>query len=142
MFRVIFLAAALILPKIIHAQTPKLMLKIKAGDTSVLEMPGGQGMQYVGKDMPRFNGNMDEFIKARLRYPADAKAKKKKGTVVLRFTVNDRGWLMDASVVKPVFPSLDAEALRVVRSLPDWEPGEQDDTLTWVVFEFPVVFKL
>ncbi|MBS1587648.1 MAG: energy transducer TonB [Bacteroidetes bacterium] len=131
-----------VLPQALYAQVPKLMLKIKAQDTTIIEMPNARDMVYAGKDMPHFNGDIQQFIKAHIKYPADAKARKKQGTVRLRFTVNDRGWVMDASAVRSVFPSLDAEALRVVRSLPDWEPGEQDDTLTWVVFELPVVFKL
>lgn len=138
----LMLAVALILPQGLYAQVPKLMLKIKAQDTTVVEMPNGQNMVYAGKDMPHFDGNIKQLIKAQLKYPADAKAKKKQGTVRLRFTVNDRGWVMDVSVVSSVFPSLDAEALRLVRSLPDWSPGEQNDTLTWFVFELPVEFKL
>ena len=52
------------------------------------------------------------------------------------------GRVTNAKVKKGIHPTLDAEALRVVESMPDWSPGIQNGEFVRVMFTIPVLFKL
>lgn len=58
-----------------------------------------------------------QFIKEHLQYPKDALEQKVEGTVRVWYEVNDNGEVEDAKIVRPLFPSCDKEALRLVKSL-------------------------
>ncbi len=84
----------------------------------------------IVEDMPLFNGKpaeegFREYVGKNTQYPAVAQENGISGRVFVEFTINQRGELVDAKVVRPVDPSLDNEALRVVRSSPKWTPGKQ-----------------
>ncbi|HWB63529.1 MAG TPA: energy transducer TonB, partial [Chitinophagales bacterium] len=64
------------------------------------------------------------------------------GKVLLRFVVDEQGKVTDVTVVKSVSPGLDAEAVRVVKMLPDFKPGKQQGRLVKVYYNLPIVFKL
>ena len=64
------------------------------------------------------------------------------GMVVIRFTVERDGSLDDFSIVKSVSPELDAEAIRVVKQLPKWEPGTEDGVPVRYIMSLPITFKL
>ena len=95
---------------------------------------------------PKFNGgDANEFSKwviAHLEYPAEARAAGKQGRVMVKFTVNEDGKVSDVSVLRGIDPALDAEAVRVVNSSPNWKPGEKDGKKVPVTYTFPVIFQL
>ncbi|MCQ2172406.1 MAG: M56 family metallopeptidase [Bacteroidales bacterium] len=95
---------------------------------------------------PTFNGgDANEFSKwviAHLEYPAEARAAGKQGRVMVKFTVNEDGKVSDVSVLRGIDPALDAEAVRVVNSSPNWKPGEKDGKKVPVTYTFPVFFQL
>ena len=95
---------------------------------------------------PTFNGEdanaFSQWVNSQLKYPEAAKAAGEQGRVVLQFTVGSDGVVRDAKVLRGVSESLDAEALRVISSSPDWEPGKRDGKAVPVTYTFPVVFHL
>lgn len=99
----------------------------------------------VVEKMPEFEGgvqNLLQFLKANITYPEEAKKNGTQGRVVVQFVVDKDGSITDANIVKSVSPELDAEALRVVKIMPKWTPGEQKGEKVRVKFTLPVQFKL
>ena len=64
------------------------------------------------------------------------------GRVVTTFVVERDGSISDVKVIKSVDPSLDKEAVRVVKSMPKWNPGKQNGAAVRVKFTLPVTFRL
>ena len=118
-----------------YAPTPK------ANDPSAEQ---GEIFQVV-EEQPMFPGGIEElwkFMQANIRYPKEAQERGLQGRVIVQFVVNKDGSICDEYVVKSVDPQLDAEALRVVRSMPTWTPGKQRGQAVRVRFTLPVTFRL
>jgi len=99
----------------------------------------------VVEQMPEFPGGQIEMMKylhQNIKYPTQAKGEKIEGTVVVKFTVNKAGKIKDAKVARGVHKELDAEALRVISSMPEWNPGTQNGKPVDVEFTIPVEFAL
>ena len=95
--------------------------------------------------MPEYPGGMKEcfrFLAKNLRYPVKAIENRTEGKVVVRFVVEKDGSLSGVHVLNGADSYLDAEALRVVRSMPKWNPGQLDGKPVRTRFVLPVVFKL
>ena len=101
---------------------------------------------HTVEDLPKFPGGAVELMKwltKNLRYPSDAQRNKKEGKVVVQFIVNKDGTMSNLKVVKSAqYASLDREALRVMRKMPKWTPGVQNDKPCRTMVCIPVVFKL
>jgi TonB family protein len=100
---------------------------------------------FAAEQMPRFPGGDKELIRYIARntnYPESAKTDKIMGRVTIRFCVTESGNVDKVSVLKGVDPSLDAEAARVVASLPDFEPGRQGGKEVPVWYLVPVIFTI
>jgi protein TonB len=85
---------------------------------------------------------MAAFIKENLKYPEDAANYSIQGRVIVKFVVEEDGSISDIKVVRGVHPSLDAEAVRVVKLMPKWQPAERGGKPVRSRFNFPVYFKL
>ena len=99
----------------------------------------------VVEDMPAFPGGMEamiQFISNNIQYPADAQKQKVDGRVLVNFVVEKDGSITEVKVIKPTFPSLDAEAVRVVMAMPKWKPGYQKGQAVRVQFTMPINFSL
>lgn len=107
-------------------------------------VPTGTIFEVVEK-MPAFPGGMDalfKYLSNNIKYPEGAKAKGIQGRVTLQFVVNQDGSISDVKTLRGVEPSLDAEAIRVARSMPAWKPGMQRGQNVRVKYTMPVVFNL
>jgi len=93
--------------------------------------------EYPGGDEARI-----KFLAENLVYPQEAKEKKIEGRVFIGFVVEIDGSLTNFSVVRSIHPLLDKEALRVVKLMPKWIPGEQRGKPVRVQFQIPVTFTL
>lgn len=82
------------------------------------------------------------FLQSNLKYPAESREAGKEGSVFVQFVVNTDGSLSDFTVLKSVDPLLDAEALRVAKSFPNWVPGKQNGNAVRQRFVLPISFKL
>jgi TonB family protein len=99
----------------------------------------------VVEELPEFKGGKDAmaaWINSNLKYPADAVKNKITGKVLVNFLVTTKGKIEDVVVIKSLSPVLDAEAKRVISSMPDWKPGMQAGKNVPVQMQVPVEFKL
>jgi TonB family protein len=95
--------------------------------------------------MPQFPGGkeaMSEWLLAKVKYPPEAVKKGITGEVLVEFLVSKDGKIIDVTVGRPVNPLLDAEAKRVIGSMPDWTPGMQGGKPVDVYIKVPVNFAL
>ena len=96
----------------------------------------------VAEQMPSFKGNVNAWLSSHLQYPAVAAENGIQGRVIVKFVVGRDGGVSQAQVVRGVDPSLDREALRVVNSMPKWNPGMNNGQAANVWFTLPITFKL
>lgn len=104
----------------------------------------GEVYDVVDK-MPEFPGGMTglmQYLSKNIHYPAEAQTKGIQGRVTVAVIINTEGKAVNASIVRSVDPSLDAEALRVASTMPDWVPGTKDGKPVNVKYTFPVTFRL
>lgn len=95
--------------------------------------------------MPEFPGGTTELMKwlsNNVKYPTISFENAIQGTVITRFVVDKDGSIVDAFVLYGVDPYLEKEAIRVVKAMPKWKPGEQGGEPVRVVFTLPIQFKL
>jgi periplasmic protein TonB len=96
-------------------------------------------------ELPVFPGGdtaLLKYIAENTKYPKDAKEKGIQGKVITRFKVKTDGSVSDVSVINGVNPSIDAEAIRVVGSLPRFTPGKLKGKIVAVWFMVPITFSL
>lgn len=100
----------------------------------------------IVEDMPEFPGGEEDlrkFIAENVEYPEDAKAQKQEGKVFVKFVIDKEGNVRDAEIVNGTrFESLNNEALRVIKSMPQWKPGKQRGQNVNVSFVVPINFQL
>lgn len=99
----------------------------------------------VVEDMPQYPDGMQgmmKFLIENISYPKDAQEKKISGRVLVTFVVEKDGSISNVETVKSVFPSLDDEAVRVVKSMPNWKPGKQNGKVVRVKYTLPISFSL
>ena len=93
--------------------------------------------------MPEFPGGQEKlaaFLAATLQMPREAKRKKVTGTVFVSFIITPAGVVQEAQVLKGIGYGCDEEALRVVKMMPDWKPGEQSGIPVPVRYSLPIRF--
>jgi TonB family protein len=93
--------------------------------------------------MPQYPGGVDklmQYLTKEVTYPKKARKKGIEGRVIVGFIVNKDGSVSDVKVVTSIDPELDEEAVRAVKSLPDWSPGMQDGEAVKVAYRLPVRF--
>ena len=97
------------------------------------------------EQMPEFPGGVAEmmkFLQMNIKYPPTAAANKIEGRVIVQFIIDATGQVGDVKVVRSVDEELDAEAVRVVKSMPKFTPGRQDGKAVAVWYTLPISFKL
>ena len=99
----------------------------------------------VVEQMPEFPGGIKallDYLCQNVKYPADAEKQKIEGRVIANFVVETDGSISNVEVFRPVFPSLDAEAVRVLSAMPKWKPGMQSGKVVRVKYTVPISFNL
>lgn len=99
----------------------------------------------VTETMPQFPGGQEmmmKYLAANIKYPASAVKAKKQGRVIVTFVIQKDGSVTKARIARSVDPELDAEALRIVKAMPNWTPGTQDGKPVNVKYTIPVIFSL
>ena len=99
----------------------------------------------IVEQMPEYPGGqaaLFEYLSKNIKYPADAEKKKVEGKVFVTFVVDTDGKITDVSLMRKVFPSLDAEAIRVISAMPNWIPGKQKGLVVRVKYTVPIMFRL
>lgn len=106
----------------------------------------GEEIFFIVENMPKFPGGdiaLRKYIDENVHYPESAKSKKIEGKVWVQFVIGKDGEVEPGSikVVKSANPLLDAESIRVVKSMPRWEPGTQAGKPMRVSYTVPISFR-
>ena len=99
----------------------------------------------VVEQMPLFPGGdaaLMAYLRDNIHYPTVAAENGVQGRVVVGFVVERDGSITDVNVLRSVDPSLDREAMRVVKAMPKWTPGKQNGSAVRVKYQVPVTFRL
>lgn len=93
--------------------------------------------QYPGGEAEMF-----KYLASNIKYPEAAANADHQGRTVVQFTVKTDGSLSDFEIIKSSYPELDAEAIRVISSMPAWTPAQADGKAVASFYTLPVQFKL
>lgn len=135
----------LILPALIAIIS---LTKLNAAGNLNTQSPPPEEIFIEVEKMPKFGQEDEEglafrkYIAENLKYPAEAAKKGIEGRVFVQFIVDYQGKVKDTKVIRGVHELLDAEALRVVETSPDWIPGTQRGKAVNVQYVFPISFVL
>ena len=122
------------------------------GDTSKKDSSKEKAVQKEGhkvyrgvEKMPEFPGGEKElmkFLSENIQYPEQALKSNTQGRVTVEFVVTETGEITNAKVIQKLSPETDAEAIRVILSMPEWKPGKQNGKEVSVYYTLPVMFRL
>ena len=99
----------------------------------------------VVEKMPQYPGGESElinYVSQSIKYPVEAQKSGIQGRVICQFVIGRDGAISDVKVVRSVDPNLDAEAVRVINAMPNWQPGEQRGQKVNVEYTLPINFRL
>ena len=119
----------------------------KAGPGVLYTAPVTQDKKVYKKSekMPSYPGGSDAMIKflvSNIKYPEEAKKNKVTGTVFVSFIVRADGSVTDVKVLRGIGSGCDEEAVRVIKLMPNWEPGVEKGKAVDVMFNLPIKFNL
>ena len=89
--------------------------------------------------MPSFPGNIQEFLRTHLVWPAGRKNKNVEGRVIVKFYIDRDGSCSQFKVLRSLKRSFDAEVLRVLKLMPKWDMSSMEGNGTW--YALPVCFE-
>lgn len=113
--------------------------------TSTAQTKKNNMVYDVVEVMPQYPGGqiaMLKYIMENIKYPKQIMEEGIQGRVTVSFIVEKDGRVSNVRLLRSVQPSLDKEAIRVVKSMPKWTPGKQNGKPVRVRFNLPVMFKL
>jgi TonB family protein len=99
----------------------------------------------VPERMATFTGGNDEllrFIKQSIRYPAEAIDSKHEDRVIVKFCIRDDGEITDIKILRGKYEELNNEAIRIVKSMPRWQPAMHRGKTICTNFILPFNFNL
>ena len=114
-------------------------------ESNAIEWGSAEEVFMVEENMPEFPGGTAElmkFLAQNIKYPVEAQQKGEQGRVIVQFVVGKDGKLSDIEVKRSISPTLDAEAIRVIKAMPDWKPGTQRGQAVAVKYTIPISFSL
>lgn len=94
------------------------------------------------EDMPQPPFDVMKYLSDNIRYPAEAKQRNVQGRVVLQFVIDREGNVNNVVLQRDIGGGCGAEAVRVVKNMPKWQPGRQGGKPVQVYYTLPVSFKL
>lgn len=100
---------------------------------------------FIVEDMPEFPGGdaaLHKYLATSVDYPVIAQENGIQGRVYVKFVINTDGSVTEVQIARGVDPSLDKEAIRVVKSMPKWKPGKQRGKAVRVSYTVPINFVL
>ncbi len=106
---------------------------------------GGDDVYVIVENMPIFPGGEEalrNYVTNNIQYPDDARKQNIQGRVFVCFIIGTTGTVQNVKVARSVHPSLDAEAIRVVKSMPKWTPGQHRGKTVKVSYTIPINFSL
>ena len=110
-----------------------------------IEKPKEEEIFTAVEQNPEFPGGITEmykFLGNNIKYPASAQRANVAGRVFVKFVVEKDGSIGNVEVLKGIGFGCDEEAIRVIKSMPKWNPGRQNGKNVRVFYNMPVVYKL
>lgn len=110
-----------------------------------MDTTGAEIKYFDFEKNPEFPGGREarlRYLDKELTYPMIARKQGQQGRVLVGFTVDEQGELSNFKILRGVSAELDEEALRVVRKMPKWTPGERDGEVVKILFTLPIRFEL
>lgn len=131
-------------------EQPKLILESKASIDDMKEVPEMTSkMKSWNKGTPdqpaEFKGGMEalsKYLVNSIKYPESAAKNNIAGKVVVGFVITESGQITKVKVLKGVNAELDAEAVRVVSAMPDWNPAVKEGKKVSSEMQLPIAFQL
>jgi TonB family protein len=121
-------------------------IEIKTKKSQLLTVNSKDDVFQIVEKMPTFQGGdiqkFSNWVQANISYPPAARESGKQGKVFISFIVEPDGKVTNVKVIRSIDPLLDDEAVRGVKSAPDWEPGLQKGTPVRVSFSMTINFQL
>ncbi|MDL2304022.1 M56 family metallopeptidase [Bacteroides sp. OttesenSCG-928-D19] len=105
----------------------------------------GRKVYEMAEKMPEFpggHGALMSFINENIQYPEEAKANGTQGRVVAQFLVETDGTIVNPTIMRSINSEMDAEAIRVIKAMPKWIPGEHKGEKVPVKFTVPISFRI
>lgn len=127
------------------AQTPKEEVEVAPATEETTSTSPNETIFEIVEVMPQYPGGMEaclKYLSKEIDYPKKAQDAGQQGRVIVQMVVSKKGKIIDPRIVRSVSPELDAEAIRVVKSMPDWKPGTQRGQAVNVKYTIPIMFKL
>ena len=91
---------------------------------------------------PGGNMALREFLSKNLKYPEKAAEEGVQGRVICQFELDEKGYISNIKVAKPIHPLLDAEAVRIISIMPRWIPAKQNGEPVKTRYTIPITFRL
>lgn len=107
--------------------------------------PDGDDVYVIVENMPIFPGGEEalrNYVTNNIQYPEEAHKQGIQGRVFVCFIIGTNGAVQNVKVARSVHPLLDAEAVRVVKSMPKWTPGQHRGKTVKVSYTIPINFSL
>lgn len=114
-------------------------------DSSVKDIDDSYQVFQVVEHSAVFSGGfeeMDKFLADNIKYPEQAVKDRVQGKVMLSFVVETDGSINDVKILRGISKECDAEAVRVIKSMPKWEPAKNKGKKVRQEFVLPVTFNL
>lgn len=112
---------------------------------TVEELPMFPGCEHLENQRDRkicSEAKMLQFLYRAMEYPKAARKKGVQGTVIVRFVIEEDGKVTNAELVRDIGEGCGEEALRVVKLMPNWNPGKQGGKYVRVWYSLPLKFRL
>lgn len=100
------------------------------------------GSVEVAPEFPGGQKAFGKFLGSNIRYPESARENNIQGKVYIGFVVEKNGELSDLKIIKGIGGGCDEEALRVLKSSPNWKPGMSEGKPVRTSYTFPVTFQI
>ncbi len=140
--------------QVIVSDSNNLRIEVVNGDTITTEQMDTNKFKVTTKkagtnevftfveQMPEPGYNINQYLAITMKYPKEAQKQKIQGRVLVKFVIDTDGLVTETEITKSAHPILDEEALRVVKAMPPWIPGRQDDKPVRVYYTLPINFRL
>ena len=139
-------AAPKALPEVVVVSYGTVATDDKKAKTEAPEKTNNDKVVFqVVEQMPQFPGGdngLFKYLAESIKYPVVAQESGIQGRVICQFIIDENGQVNDVKVVRSVDASLDAEAIRVIKAMPKWTPGQQRGKSVSVQYTLPINFRL
>lgn len=128
-----------------EAEEPAVEEKIAEEQVPNEPVPESKKVYESVEQMPEFPGGVEglmRYLQQNVQYPPTAIQNNVQGRVIVQFIIDETGQVGDVKVVRSVSEEVDAEAVRVIKSMPKFEPGRQGGEPVSVWYTLPIAFKM